>query len=193
MLNIAPQYAYDSSSFVASNPRLPITFRPVAAPSNNTKLRTRQTAPSSCATEVTPSCLQALYQIPTTPATQSSNVLGVSGFIDQFANNVDLQQFLSMFRPDLTGTTFGLQEIDDGQNDQTPSNAGVEANLDTQYTVGVASKVPVTFISVGDDNSDGLDGFIDEANFLLGQDSPPTVLTTSYGFNEDEITLDLAK
>lgn len=43
-------------------------------------------APSSCASVVTPACLQALYGIPTTPATESSNVLGVTGFIDQYAN-----------------------------------------------------------------------------------------------------------
>ncbi len=43
-------------------------------------------APASCASTVTPACLEALYGIPTTRATQSSNRLGVSGFIDQFAN-----------------------------------------------------------------------------------------------------------
>ena len=142
---------------------------------------------------MTPTCLQDLYQIPTTPATQSSNVLGVSGFIDQFANEADLQTFLTSLRTDLVGTTFSLETVDGGENDQNPNDAGTEANLDIQYTVGVASKVPVTFISVGENNSDGLDGFIDEANFLLGQSSPPNVLTTSYGFNEDEIPLDLAK
>lgn len=43
-------------------------------------------APSSCASVITPACLEALYGIPTTLATQTSNQLGVSGFIDQFAN-----------------------------------------------------------------------------------------------------------
>jgi hypothetical protein len=36
--------------------------------------------PASCATAVTPACLQAIYGIPTTPATQASNRLGVPGF-----------------------------------------------------------------------------------------------------------------
>ena len=181
-------------SFVAPSARLPLNFKKVAALSNSTsKLRSRQTAPYSCATEVTPSCLQDLYQIPTTPATQSSNVLGVSGFINEFANNGDLQTFLSRFRSDLAGTTFSLETLDGGENNQDPSDAGKEANLDIQYTVGLASKVPVTFISVGEDNSDGLDGALDEANFLLGQCSPPNVLTTSFDVNENEIPLDLAK
>jgi len=39
----------------------------------------------SCATKVTPACLQALYGIPKTPATQASNRLGVPGIIQQWA------------------------------------------------------------------------------------------------------------
>lgn len=65
--------------------------------------------PASCASTITPACLQvsfvvsspsfqcqivfqqAIYGIPTTPATQSTNKLGVSGFIEQFANQADLK------------------------------------------------------------------------------------------------------
>ena len=50
----------------------------------------------------------------------------------------------------------------------------------------MANGIPVTFISVGEDNSDGVDGFLDIIENLLDQDSPPQVLTTSYGFNEDD-------
>ena len=137
--------------------------------------------------------MQALYGIPATLATQSSNGLGVSGFIDQFAQEADLQTFLANFRPDLPpGTTFSLQTIDDGQNPQGPNDAGIEANLDIQYTVGVASGVPVTFISVGDNNNDGpLFGFLDIINFLLAQDNPPPVLTTSFSIPEGAIGADV--
>ena len=55
-------------------------------------------------------------------------------------------------------------------------------NLDIQYTVGLASGVPVTFISVGDNFHDGdLEGFLDIINALLAERDPPQVLTTSYG------------
>ena len=58
-------------------------------------------------------------------------------------------------------------------------------SLDIQYTVGVATNVPTTFISVGSDNQDGdLGGFLDIINSLLKQDNPPLVLTTSFGFDE---------
>lgn len=150
--------------------------------------------PASCNSVVTPACLQALYGIPTTLATQSSNKLGVSGFIEQFANQADLTTFLKSFRPDLSSATaFALQTLDGGTNSQTASQAGIEANLDIQYTVGVASGVPTTFISVGDNFQDGnLEGFLDIINFLLGETSPPQVLTTSYGQNENTISSALA-
>ncbi|KAJ7628013.1 family S53 protease [Mycena polygramma] len=147
--------------------------------------------PQSCNSVITPACLQALYNIPTKPATQSSNKLGVSGFINQWANLLDLQQFLGGHRPDIASTTaFTLQTLDGGVNDQTRSRAGIEANLDTQYTIGVATGVPVTFISVGEDAPDGLDGFYDIITTLINEpDSDrPKVLTTSYGFNEDNLT-----
>ncbi len=66
-----------------------LTFGPkpmVSIPLTSTNLTGRANpAPSSCNSIVTPACLQALYGIPATRATQSTNHLGVSGFIDQFA------------------------------------------------------------------------------------------------------------
>lgn len=40
-----------------------------------------------------------------------------------------------------SATTFTLQTIDGGTNPQSASDAGVEADLDIQYTVGVATCV----------------------------------------------------
>lgn len=49
----------------------------------------------------------------------------------------------------------------------------------------MATNVPTTFISVGDQTQDGdLDGFLDIINNLLKEDNPPLVLTTSFGFDE---------
>ncbi|KAJ7495305.1 family S53 protease [Mycena latifolia] len=151
--------------------------------------------PASCATVVTPACLQAsfpaMYNIPTTPATQTSNKLGVSGFILQWANSLDLRSFLTNFRTDMASTTtFTLQTLDGGVNTQTRSQAGIEANLDVQYTIGVATSVPVTFISVGENGSDGLDGFMDIITTLINESAAtrPHVLTTSYGFDESDLT-----
>ncbi|EIW62968.1 family S53 protease [Trametes versicolor FP-101664 SS1] len=154
---------------------------------------TSDAVPASCATTITPACLQALYGIPTAAATQRANTLGVSGFIDQFANQADLRAFLTRFRPDMSSATaFTLQTLDGGQNPQQLANAGIEADLDTQYTIGIATGVPTTFISVGDNNRDGVNGFMDIINTLLGESAPPQVLSTSYGFDEPDLPASVA-
>ncbi|KAI0666436.1 family S53 protease [Trametes maxima] len=151
------------------------------------------TVPSSCGNTITPQCLQALYGIPTARASVATNKLAVSGFIDQFANQADLRKFLTTLRPDLPSTTtFTLQILDGGENPQQSNQAGLEADLDTQYTIGIASGVPTIFVSVGDDSSDQLSGFLDLIDDLISQTSPPHVLTTSYGFNEDDVSINLA-
>ena len=66
-------------------------------------------------------------------------------------------------------------------------------SLDIQYTVGVATNVPVRLVSVGTANTDGIDGFLDEVTFLLEQSTVPTVLSTSYGFDENSTSMKLAK
>ncbi|TFY77127.1 hypothetical protein EWM64_g6885 [Hericium alpestre] len=147
-------------------------------------------APASCNDEFLPSCAQGLYGIPATAATQKSNQLAVSGFIGEYASQADLELLLENFRPDLAGSTFSTSLLDDGQNDQ--SNPGIEANLDTQYTVAIASRVPVQFISVGENNSDDVDGFLDIVNFLLGEKPIPQTFTTSYGFNEPDLPFSIA-
>ncbi|KAJ7927036.1 family S53 protease [Mycena leptocephala] len=157
--------------------------------------RASDAVPASCAFDTNPSCLQGVFGIPSAKANNSaSNVLGVAGYIDQFANAADLTRFLTNTRPDLVGATFSVQTIDSGANDQDIFNAGIEADLDIQYTVGVASGVPVSFISVGDNSQDGISGFIDIVNFILAMPvaQRPTVLTTSYGFSEQDLPFELA-
>ncbi|KAJ7811311.1 family S53 protease-like protein [Mycena olivaceomarginata] len=173
--------------------------RPVARESGRTcgDVETVSNAvPASCNTVVTPTCLQALYGIPTTRATRSTNRLGISGFINQFANQADLQEFLTNFRTDISlTTTFTLQTLDGGVNTQNPrSTAGIEADLDTQYTIGVATGVPVTFISVGENNPNGVDGFMDIITALIREPTGtrPNVLSTSYGFDESDLSRSVA-
>ncbi|KAF7357641.1 Tripeptidyl-peptidase sed3 [Mycena sanguinolenta] len=143
---------------------------------------------ASCASTIIPSCLQAMYGIPTTPATQKTNSIAVAGFIEQFAQTADLKSFLAKFRTDISSsTTFATRLFDGGSNPQGTRDAGIEANLDIEYTVGLATGVPVTFVSGGEDFSDGaLEGFLDIINNLSGLATVPQVLTTSYGEDEPD-------
>ncbi|KAJ6544649.1 family S53 protease [Mycena vulgaris] len=172
----------------------PLSLSPVlSAPQPVSAVSSDATA-ASCATTVTPTCLQSLYKIPTTSATESSNSIAVAGFIEQFARRADLKSFLKSFRSNMDSTiTFTTQELDGGKNTQTASAAGIEANLDIQYTVGIATGVPVFFVSVGESFQDGdLEGFLDIVNFLSDEDQVPQVMTTSYGENETDMSKALA-
>ncbi|KAJ7859994.1 family S53 protease [Mycena olivaceomarginata] len=109
-----------------------------------------------------PACLQELYGIPSTPAKPAANVLGT---------------FLQLHRPDINpNTAFDLISLDDGLNNQLPQNAGNTGDPDTQYTVGLATGVPVTYISIGTLPNDLLTEMLDQANFLLKLENPPQMI-----------------
>lgn len=94
-----------------------------------------------------------------------------------------------------SSTTFLLVSVNGGTDPQEQANTGIESNLDIQYATGVATGVPISFMSVGGDPETENDFFLlveKEANYLLTMDKPPTVLTTSYSVNENEITRSLA-
>ncbi|KAJ7702024.1 family S53 protease-like protein [Mycena olivaceomarginata] len=121
---------------------------------------------------------------PLPPATQTSNTLLVTGYSDDWAQRADLAvTILKLVRPDIPpSTTFTLLTIDNGTNPQSPSDTGLEANLDIQYTMGeYRDRSPVEFLSVGGPPT--LDDFptalLDTTTFLDGIADPPTVMTTS--------------
>ncbi|CCM03028.1 uncharacterized protein FIBRA_05145 [Fibroporia radiculosa] len=174
-----------------------VTFVPprTQLPFNTVKLATVPSpaaTPSACDNGyVDPACLQSLYSIPTTPATETSNYLVVAGYDDQYPSASDLELFLQYFRMDISDTTtYKVIEISGGE--YNPNDPGVEADLDTQYTIGLATDVPVTFASVGESADDGTGGFLLTAQYFINSDTYPSVMTTSYGTNENEISSKVA-
>ncbi|KAH9896701.1 subtilisin-like protein [Cubamyces lactineus] len=145
-----------------------------------------------CSNGTTVPCLQELYKIPLTPAVHKDNELGVTGFFGNSAHYAWLETFLEKYRPDMNpGTNFSVFGIDGGDNDQNYPSVS-EGELDIQYTVGLATDVPVTYYFIGYDNQDGdLDGFLDGADAILALDKLPQVLTTSYGFPESSLSFAL--
>ncbi|KAF7368433.1 Family S53 protease-like protein [Mycena venus] len=142
---------------------------------------------------VTPTCLQDLYGIPATPATEASNTILVTGYEDSWAQRADLSQFLTLARPDMPpSTTFTLLTTDNGTDPQDPhgSTGNLEANLDIQYTAGIATGVPLSFLSVG--GADFPTSLLDTTTFLDGVENPPTVMTTSYGAIESNFGASMA-
>ncbi|KAJ7065772.1 family S53 protease-like protein [Mycena amicta] len=147
----------------------------------------KRDVPASCDSAdpnvlITPTCLQELYGIPTTPATSPNNTLLVTGYVAEWAQATDLKKFLTALRPDIDpNTTFSLLTADGGVNPQLPIDAGTEADLDIEYTMGIATGVPTTFLSIGGNFATAL---LDTTTFLDNITNPPSVMTTSYGDSE---------
>lgn len=160
------------------------------------------TVPSSCSRTITPACLRALYNtVNYTPTETDTNKLGVAGYLEEFANDADLQTFFQRFRTDAVGTTFEHVQVNGGGNDQT--DPGVEANLDIQYTEAMSFPTPNIYYSTGgsppfkpDSNTptNTNEPYLDWLNFILTLDDSalPQTFTTSYGDDEQTVPIDYA-
>ena len=74
-------------------------FKAVDLPRASKRSRSKRAVDASCDTQITPSCLQQLYNIPTTPASATGNSLGVSGFGGEIPNKDDLTVSTSVDQP----------------------------------------------------------------------------------------------
>jgi tripeptidyl-peptidase-1 len=144
---------------------------------------------SACGKYITPACLQSLYGLPTANANTPQGGIAVPGFINEYASHSDLNQFLQELRPNVSPRpSFNVEYVDGGKNDE--GNPGVEASLDVQYTAGLANGIQTHFISVGDSSATG---FTNVLNKLISQQTPPSVMSLSYGFDENALSPNLAK
>jgi tripeptidyl-peptidase I len=83
--------------------------------------------PSTCSVTITPECLRQLYNtLSYKPQAPSSNSLGVTGYLDQFASHSDLTEFLSLFRIDALSAQFPVVRVNGGLDDQ--NQPGVEVS-----------------------------------------------------------------
>lgn len=157
---------------------------------------------TSCNTTITPSCLQALYNIKGfTPNSNSSGFIGVTGFLEEYARYDDLAEFLAEYAPHAVGQNFTWTSVNGGLLDQNSTSSSIEANLDVQYTISLSHPVHNHFYStpgrgplVPDldqptQESNENEPYLDLLTHLLAQpDSAlPHTLTTSYGEDEQSV------
>ncbi|KAF9922326.1 hypothetical protein FBU30_007591 [Linnemannia zychae] len=148
-----------------------ITTSPKSSPAPSSQVLLKRQSNPSCNNNVTPRCLQTMYNIPVNAGIQRTNILSVAGFLKEYANRQDLSKFIADTRPDVShmNPSFTDKTIDGGVNPQDLNTAGIEANLDIQYTVGLVNGGPVEF-------------------FRLSMAEPPSVVSFSYGFNENQVS-----
>lgn len=162
-----------------------------------TDATTGLTVDASCNTTITIKCLQEMYNATGyTPSANVNNSIGLTGYLGQYANFQDLQTFYADQRPDALNSSFTVVLINNGSNSQDPSQAGVEANLDTQFGYGLSYPVPGTFFSTGGSPpfkpdlitpTDTNEPYLDWLNYVLAQEKVPLVISTSYGDDEQTV------
>ncbi|KAG7447497.1 tripeptidyl peptidase A [Guyanagaster necrorhizus] len=163
---------------------------------------------NSCKYAITLNCLKQLYNATTYTATnQSENGIGITGYLEQYANIQDLQSFYGEQQPVALGSQFEFVSInahtqdayEGGQNPQNISQAGAEANLDVQFAFGLSFPIQSTFYSTA-----GRPPFIppyqsgnasapantnepygEWLDHMLSHNDLPATISTSYGDNED--------
>ncbi|KAJ7194347.1 subtilisin-like protein [Mycena pura] len=192
---------HPSTSFAVRNAGL------AQIPLHNRKSEKRTEPAASCNSSrpggfATPTCLQEIYGIPSIPATQKNNKILATGYLGYSPNRTVISTFLERDRPDIPpNTTFDLITIDNATT-QSPVDIAthmlqLEADIDVAYTLGVATGVPVEFLSVGgplnSSFSDLATAFLDTNTFLDGVDNPPSVVTTSFAPMENQFENSVAK
>lgn len=96
-------------------------------------------------TRITPTCLANLYNF-ANAKNESVGLLGVAGFLEEYAIKSDFSTFLSSYAYfNNKARSFTCTGVNGGTCPTSP--AGVEANLDVQYAGSIASTVPMTYYS----------------------------------------------
>ncbi|KAH9003205.1 subtilisin-like protein [Lactarius hatsudake] len=143
---------------------------------------------------VTPPFLRWLYNSATyVPAATGRNVLGISGFVQEYPSPVDLTTFMDHFHGTGTGATYTVVQVNSGGYD--PNNPGTEANLNVQYASGIAYPTPIMYYSIGYGPEGKNDPYLSWLDFMLNLDEIdiPRTISSSYANYETELPLDHAR
>lgn len=154
------------------------------------------TVDASCNQVVTITCLQQLYNAVGFTPSAKGNSIGITGYLEQFANMQDLQSFFADQRPDALNSTFKVILVNGGLNNQSLADAGDEADLDVQFAFGLSHPIAPTFFSTGgmppfipdiDTPTDTNEPYTEWLDFILSDPSPPLTISTSYGDDEQTV------
>jgi len=132
----------------------------------------------------------------------AGTVLGVNGYLEEYAKYDEFKQFLKTYAPYAKRQTFEYVKVNGGLDTQNNSNFDdVEANLDIQYAAALGYKQKMKFYSVGgrgplvpdldqpDINENSNEPYLEFLEYITAlpdRDLPQTI-TTSYGEDEQSV------
>ncbi|KAG1868062.1 peptidase S8/S53 domain-containing protein [Suillus tomentosus] len=150
-----------------------------------------------CNNTITVSCLRQLYNaVDYKTSATNDNALGITGYLNESTNDVDLQQFYRLQNPSAYGSNYTSLSIHGGKNNQSYEAAGLEANLDTQFGFGLTWPTPGTFYATRGEppfdsdlltESDTNEPYSYWLEYVLSQVKIPQSISTSYGDDEQSV------
>jgi tripeptidyl-peptidase-1 len=156
---------------------------------------------AGCRSVTTPACIRDLYGIlNTTTRPSRQNILGISGYLEQYARYRDFDHFMAHYAANNT-SNFTVVSIHDGHNDQNSSSDSSEASLDMQYAISIADAVRATFYTTAgrapmipesgrpDGSQSTNEPYLEQLHYLLSLSDHelPAVLSNSYGEDEQSV------
>ncbi|PCH42074.1 tripeptidyl peptidase A [Wolfiporia cocos MD-104 SS10] len=158
---------------------------------------------ASCNGSITPTCLKELYNaVGYVPQAADKNHIACTGYLDQYADFEDFKLFNEALVPEAANSTFEVIYINGGENSQNLSDAGIEADLDTQYAFGLTYPTPRTFYTTGgsppyipDDHTpeNSNEPYANWLEYIMNVENPPQTISTSYGDDEQTVPESYAK
>ncbi|POR31687.1 NAD-dependent histone deacetylase HST3 [Tolypocladium paradoxum] len=121
-------------------------------PPSMAKALRRRTDDSLCSAITMPHCIAKQYNISySTPDGKSPVRFAIAGFLEQYANFEDVEEFFKRTKPNLAaaGYNFSVELVNGGENLQDLAKAGTEANLDVEYGMAIGYPAQVTYFSTG--------------------------------------------
>lgn len=158
---------------------------------------------NACNQIITPDCLRALYKMGNATADPSTKaILGIGGFLEEYAKYTGLELFLERFAPYAQSQNFTVVSVNGGNNDQNDlAHDDTEANLDIQYAAAMGFETDLRYYSTGgrgplvpdldqpDPSDPSNEPYLEFLTYLLDlpDDELPHTLSVSYGENEQSV------
>ncbi|KAH8695789.1 tripeptidyl-peptidase 1 precursor [Phaeosphaeriaceae sp. PMI808] len=149
--------------------------------------------PGCTGTRITPTCLANLYSFASAKV-QTVGLLGIAGFLEEFAIKSDFTTFLSKYAFfSNKAKSFTCTTVNGGTCPNSP--AGIEANLDVQYAGSISTSIPNVYYSTAGrgqwlgSGANTNEPYLEFLNYLLAlpDASLPNTLSISYGDDEDTV------
>lgn len=158
--------------------------------SSGGQLRIQHAEPSANKLVNTPASLRKLYNVETPTESVTGNKQAFTGFLEQYWTNIDLQEFNTAFNEKGMGEK-PARQVGDGKSGGVRI-AGAEAELDAQYMMAMGLHVETEFWSFAgrSPDNDQNEPFLKFLYTLSNTTDAPNVISTSYGEDEDSMTLE---